>query len=106
VGYDNKHLVTSWVGRDDNKPTILTGSSGALVLFADFMNKQGVYNKQLNLPEHIDFVTFEKETGNAVLDNCNETITLPVNNNYLQEIETCFYKPSKKRSWLEKIFSH
>lgn len=106
VGYDNKHLVTSWVGRDDNKPTTLTGSSGALVLFADFMNKQGVYSKERNPPENIDFVTFEKKTGNAVSDNCNETITLPVNNNYLQKIETCFYKSSKKRSWLEKIFNN
>jgi len=106
IGYDNKHLVTSWVGRDDNKPTTLTGSSGALVLFADFMNKQGVYSKERNPPENIDFVTFEKETGNAVSDNCNKTITLPVNNNYLQKVETCFHKPSKKRSWLEKIFNN
>ncbi len=106
VGYDNKYLVTSWVGRDDNKPTTLTGSSGALVLFADYMNKQGVTNKQLNPPENIDFVSFEKSTGNAVSDNCNETITLPVNNNYLQTLEACSYGTSKPDSWFDKLFGN
>lgn len=105
VGFDNKHLVTSWVGRDDNKPTTLTGSSGALVLFADFMNKQGVHSKQLTPPENIDVVTFEKKTGNAVLDNCNETINLPANTYYLQKLETCMQKSLKKKSWIEKLFN-
>lgn len=106
VGYDNKHLVTSWVGRDDNKPTTLTGSSGALVLFADYMNKQGVFNKQLNPPASIELVSFEKSTGNAVSDDCNETILLPANTHNLQRLSTCSNGQSKKRSWLEKLFGN
>ncbi|MBL0709591.1 MAG: penicillin-binding protein 1B [Colwellia sp.] len=46
IGYDHKHLVTTWVGKDNNKSTGLTGSSGALTLYADFMKKLGVVNKQ------------------------------------------------------------
>lgn len=106
VGYDNNHLVTSWVGRDDNKPTKLTGSSGALVLFADYMNKQGVINKQLHRPESVDLVSFEIETGNAVLDDCAETIVLPAITNHLQKLETCSQGSSKKRSWFDKLFGN
>jgi penicillin-binding protein 1B len=29
--------VTTWVGKDNNKSANLTGSSGALVLFSDYM---------------------------------------------------------------------
>ncbi|WP_077341053.1 penicillin-binding protein 1B [Pseudocolwellia agarivorans] len=106
VGFDNQHLVTSWVGLDDNKPTKLTGSSGALVLFADYMNKQGVIDKELNSPERIELVTFEKETGNAVSDDCSETILLPANSNSLQKLETCSSSPVKKLSWLDKLFGN
>ncbi len=38
-GFNQELLVTVWVGRDDNKPTPYSGSSGALVLWSHlFMN--------------------------------------------------------------------
>lgn len=37
VGFDEQEVVTTWVGRDDNKSAKLTGSSGALVLFSNYM---------------------------------------------------------------------
>lgn len=41
VGMDNREVVTVWVGRDDNKPAELTGSSGALRVFGDYMKLRG-----------------------------------------------------------------
>ncbi|MFT6928418.1 MAG: penicillin-binding protein 1B [Psychromonas sp.] len=40
VGFDAEQVVTTWVGRDDNKSAKLTGSSGALILFSDYMNNK------------------------------------------------------------------
>jgi len=39
VGFDSQQVVTTWVGRDDNKSAKLTGSSGALVLFSSYMKQ-------------------------------------------------------------------
>lgn len=39
VGYDNHYLATFWVGKDDNTATHLTGSSGALMLWADWYKR-------------------------------------------------------------------
>lgn len=39
VGFNNKYLATFWVGKDDNSPTHLSGSSGALILWANWFNK-------------------------------------------------------------------
>jgi penicillin-binding protein 1B len=36
VGYDDKYLATFWVGKDNNTATNLTGSSGALELWAQW----------------------------------------------------------------------
>ncbi|PKF61285.1 penicillin-binding protein 1B [Psychromonas sp. psych-6C06] len=40
VGFDSEEVVTTWVGRDDNKSAELTGSSGALVLFSQYMKQK------------------------------------------------------------------
>jgi len=77
IGYDNHHLVTTWLGKDNNKPTGLTGSSGALVLFSDFMKKQGVINKNRIKPDAIALTLFEKKTGHAVTSQCDETVNYP-----------------------------
>lgn len=37
VGFDSDEVVTTWVGKDNNKSANLTGSSGALILFSDYM---------------------------------------------------------------------
>lgn len=37
VGMDAGDVVTTWVGKDNNQSAELTGSSGALVLFSDYM---------------------------------------------------------------------
>ncbi|MGB5445278.1 MAG: penicillin-binding protein 1B [Psychromonas sp.] len=43
VGFDAEQVVTTWVGRDDNKSAELTGSSGALILFSDYMQHKKAY---------------------------------------------------------------
>ena len=40
VGFDSDEVVTTWVGKDNNKSAGLTGSSGALVLFSDYMKQK------------------------------------------------------------------
>ena len=40
VGFDSEEVVTTWVGKDNNKSTKLTGSSGALVLFSEYMKQK------------------------------------------------------------------
>ena len=108
IGYDNELLVTTWLGRDDNKPTQLTGSSGALVLFADFMNKVGAVSRQSQVPENIELVNFDNNNGRAVVEKCQQSQVLPaVTTGMIYETQ-CEQSPSrvKKKSWLEKLFGN
>ena len=109
VGYDGQHLVTTWLGRDDNKPTDFTGSSGALVLFSDFMKKQGVTNKKSQLPSGVDIVGFEQLSGFANQIRC------PSNRKYPAIIDGLSYRnycseekqkvSPKKTNWFQNLFS-
>jgi penicillin-binding protein 1B len=104
IGYDNKHLVTTWLGKDNNKPTGLTGSSGALPLFASFMQKQGVEDKHREKPPGISLTLFEQQTGNAVTDDCANTVLYPAVKAAVVISTECLEAKVDKRSWFDKIF--
>ncbi|XQW85519.1 penicillin-binding protein 1B [Thalassotalea piscium] len=109
VGFDQKTLVTTWLGNDDNKATKLTGSSGALVLYAEFMKAYGVNSIKQTIPTGVDLIPFERKTGYAVAQDCPGTVTLPA----ITEGLTLHYDCSeieldkdtkKEKSWFEKLF--
>ncbi|KGJ90689.1 penicillin-binding protein 1B [Colwellia psychrerythraea] len=104
IGYDDKHLITTWLGKDDNTSTGLTGSSGALPLFASFMKKQGVVNKIEEKPAGIVVTLFEQQTGNAVTDACANTVIYPAIRKGIFTTKQCLQAKEDKRSWFEKIF--
>ncbi|NQY62116.1 MAG: penicillin-binding protein 1B [Alteromonadaceae bacterium] len=104
IGYDAKHLVTTWVGKDDNKTTKLTGSSGALVLFADFMKKQGVVNKPIKTPDGIELALFETKSGHAVTANCSDTIEYPAIKAGIKIKADCLPEVEKEVSWFDRLF--
>jgi penicillin-binding protein 1B len=39
AGYSGNYVTITWIGRDDNEPTGLSGASGAMLLWADIMEK-------------------------------------------------------------------
>lgn len=106
IGYDNKHLVTTWLGKDDNTPTGLTGSSGALPIFADFMKSQGVQDKVAKQPSGVIDTLFEVKTGNAVTDKCANTVTYPAVKAAIVISESCLQQKEQPRSWFQRLFNH
>ncbi|MEW6990367.1 penicillin-binding protein 1B [Colwelliaceae bacterium 6441] len=107
VGYDAKHMITTWLGRDDNKATDFTGSSGSLTLFADYMNRIGVTNKNNPPPHNIELVSFENKTGVALALDCPDSSQYPAIIEGLKLSYSCYEnveKPIKKKSWFEKLF--
>jgi penicillin-binding protein 1B len=105
VGFDNKNLVTTWLGKDNNKTTGLTGSSGALLLFSDFIKKQGVVNRSMYQPDAVAMTVFETQTGHAVTSDCENTVTYPAISAGISVNNGCLKERPDKKSWLEKLFS-
>lgn len=73
AGFTGDRLAVVWIGRDDNKPTVLTGSSGALVVWGKIM--QALHPQPLELVEpeglewaRIDAANYGRSSG-AVRDN-------------------------------------
>ncbi len=104
VGFDAKNLVTTWLGKDNNKPTGLTGSRGALLLFTEFIKKQGMVNRRTNKPDTIAMMVFEAQTGIAVTSQCANTVTYPAITAGVSVSKGCLKKKVDKLSWLDKLF--
>jgi penicillin-binding protein 1B len=81
----------------------LTGSSGALVLFANYMKHIGVSSLQLTAPEAIAEAKFERSTGNAVQGNCKGVVYYPAVSDGLSYSD-CMEEIEDKRSWWQKLF--
>ena len=70
AGFDASRLTVVWVGNDDNEPTGLTGSSGALALWDDIMSFAPIAPlppSALPLTRRVDFASgFEAPPGCAL----------------------------------------
>lgn len=77
AGFDGEHLAVVWVGRDDNESTGLTGASGAMQLFADWLSVKGVEPLSLQLPSGVRFVFVDGNGGRYAVE-CPGTKWLPV----------------------------
>ncbi|WP_053062413.1 penicillin-binding protein 1B [Photobacterium aquae] len=64
VGIDGREVVTIWMGRDDNKAVKLTGSSGPLHLYADYIQHRDPEPLVLRKPAQIsDFDYYQNKYG-------------------------------------------
>lgn len=65
VGYTPEILALSWVGYDDNSQTGLSGASGALPIWTEFMKKAAAGRSYTDFQptSHIVIVTIDAETG-------------------------------------------
>lgn len=77
VGIDGREVVTIWLGRDDNQSTKLTGSSGALKVYADYIKARQPEPLVLSWPKEVTTVPYQVREGQFVTD-CFSKTKLPM----------------------------
>jgi penicillin-binding protein 1B len=74
AGFSGAHLAVVWVGYDDDEPTGLTGSAGALPVWAHIMAGLGTGSWSAPMPESLAEVHIEYPTGLRVVPGCSQDI--------------------------------
>ncbi len=77
AGFTGQHVITVWVGRDDNKPTNLTGGSGALRVWADMVRILPTKPFRPKKPKGIRWIKIDKDSGLLYNGRCGSAISLP-----------------------------
>ncbi|MCG3729984.1 penicillin-binding protein 1B [Vibrio cincinnatiensis] len=101
VGVDGREVTTIWLGRDDNQPTQLTGSSGALRVYAEYLQHRIPEKLLLPWPQGMSTFGFEKTPSGALKLDCDNRFTLPVWDTSGALKQQCENRP---KEWLKNLF--
>lgn len=94
AGFSGSHLVTVWIGYDDNTPTGLTGAQGALPVWSAVMTAVGATSWEAPMPEALEEVWIDYETGLVTEPGCaGEVISVAVPRDAPLEIMDGCYAP-------------
>ncbi|MEP7743352.1 penicillin-binding protein 1B [Vibrio parahaemolyticus] len=100
VGIDGREVTTIWLGRDDNKPINLTGSSGALRVYAEYLAQRIPERLELPWPKEVTTLGFKPTSNGGLEMNCRSDYKLPVWDKTGQIKQQC----EKKSNWLNSLF--
>ncbi|MFH4599667.1 penicillin-binding protein 1B [Vibrio diabolicus] len=100
VGVDGREVTTIWLGRDDNKPVHLTGASGALRVYAEYLKQRIPERLELPWPREITTLGFKPTSDGGLEMNCRSDYKLPVWDKTGQIKQQC----EKKSNWLNSLF--
>jgi penicillin-binding protein 1B len=77
AGFAGDKLGIVWIGMDNNEPTGLTGSSGALRIWVDIFNQINLVSAIETPPPNVEMVKIDTATGLRGGFGCKETVELP-----------------------------
>jgi penicillin-binding protein 1B len=77
AGYDGEKLGVIWIGRDDNQPMGLTGSTGAMRVWSDLYAEAGVVAQQSLKPEAVAWHGVDRDSLGLADNGCQDTVQLP-----------------------------
>lgn len=78
AGYSDNYVSIVWIGRDDNKPIGLTGGTGALPIWADYMRRLSLSPVNLPIPQGITWQWVNRYSGQLSHQDCPNASWLPI----------------------------
>ena len=124
AGYTGDHVAVVWVGRDDNKPSALTGASGAMTIWGEMMKNIQPEPLQPVVPDDIEMVNVDPVSGIRYNDECKTGVLLPfIKGSAPSETSACapasadtqeggkppakdeVQQAPEKKNWLQRLFN-
>jgi penicillin-binding protein 1B len=77
AGFSQDVLAVVWLGRDDNGPTPLTGATGALQVWTDFMRKADPLPLDMPVPDNVVQAWVDANSGQGTDPSCPNALQMP-----------------------------
>jgi penicillin-binding protein 1B len=109
AGYTGDYLSVVWVGRDDNKPIGLTGSTGALPLWSALMQQISTQPVNLIPPDNVKLVWVEPASGLLTRKGCGHGKQYPyISGSEPTAYSSCGQKKvfEQDKSWFDDVFEN
>ena len=82
AGFDGQHSAVVWMGHDDNSPTPVTGSRGALEVWSRILTNLSPKSLRFTAPDTITYASINKTTGARIAADCPGAVKLPFHRNF------------------------
>ena len=108
AGFDQRYAAVVWIGRDDNAPIGLSGSSGAMRVWGALLRSLGVSSLSQSPPTGIEMVVIDSESG-LLGEGCDHSQTLPfIRGSAPTRYASCAHRPGRALdegiNWLQRLF--
>ncbi len=104
AGFSGNYLGVVWVGNDENKPTPLTGASGALAVWAEMFSRLPLEPLQPVQPDNVRWDYFSANMEALTDAECQGALYLPARIDTLPaEHESCGLI-EKATDWFDQLF--
>jgi penicillin-binding protein 1B len=77
AGFSGEHLAVVWIGLDDNRPTGLTGTTGALTVWADIIGSIPTKALDRAQPANVEWVLIDPASGLRAGEGCQGAEWVP-----------------------------
>jgi len=109
AGFSAEHVAVVWVGHDDNRPTGLTGASGALRVWGDIIGRISTRSLDLDPPEGVKWRSIDPHSGLLADQGCDGAVSVPfVQGSAPVAFAPCAHSLAQKGGgtldWLEALF--
>ena len=78
AGFTNEHLAVAWIGYDDDRPTGLTGATGAAKIWVRVVAALEAGSYSAPAPDSLETVWVDYLTGEPSAARCDDAVALPL----------------------------
>jgi penicillin-binding protein 1B len=106
AGFDRRRVAVVWVGRDDNGPMGLSGSAGAMRVWADLMGRIGLSPLDTHLPVGVEMVDVDPASG-LLGEGCRDAVSVPyISGSAPQQSASCARQSMMDEGlqWIQQLF--
>ncbi|GAB3281852.1 penicillin-binding protein 1B [Parahaliea aestuarii] len=105
AGFSGDLLAVTWIGRDDNGGTGLTGSSGALKVWAHFMARASQRSLAYRMPDGMAPHWIDDSNGLLTGEGCPDARMMPfIENSEPRKRTNCASRNSGIKDWFQSLF--
>lgn len=102
AGYSGNFMAVTWLGYDDNSPTTLTGSSGALRVWSQFMGSVPISSAKPLRSNNLEYAWVDPLSNSSSHDFCEGVRQFPyIRGSVPARGESC--EPVEEATMMEKI---
>ncbi|MFL1466483.1 penicillin-binding protein 1B [Marinobacter sp. HN1S83] len=106
AGFSGDLMAVTWVGRDDNGPTSLTGATGALPVWARFMSQVPQHGFSPVVPDGVDYHWVNTQRQALSDEHCDNARLVPfmTGSEPDQQVSCSGNLERRIRGWFEGLF--